>query len=264
MGGEFDSCPRRAIRGNSHMRRKNVLRTSGVAAAVILLSGCALPPIVTVASIAVDVASYVATGKMVSDHGLSFVMQQDCAMLRVLDDEKPVCVEEDEATASNASKDADEPGRVRAYRPGDPADVQEEANRVMAFYPVDPADAEARRKMEAEVDLGYPMSAGVSVRLPAADRLFHDAAYLVAGVRPASPVPAGSQWSSIAAYREKNRDRISERLKSWRKRNQAAVKAYQKHWRADNIEHVLECATEYRRDKPEVKRVSADRPADTF
>ena len=175
------------------MRRTNVHRTSGVAAAVILLSGCALPPIVTVASIAVDVASYGATGKTVSDHGLSFVMQQDCAMIRVLDNEKPVCVEEDEATASDASRDADEPARVRAYRPDDPADVQEEANRVMAFYPV---DEEARRKIEAEVDLGYPMSAGVSVRLPAADHLFHDAAYLVAGARPASPVPAGSQVSS--------------------------------------------------------------------
>ncbi len=232
------------------MRRTNVPRTSGVAAAVILLSGCALPPIVTIASIAVDVASYGATGKTVSDHGLSFVMQQDCAMLRVLDDEKPVCVEEDEAAtaASDASKDADEP-----------ADVQEEANRAVAFYPVDEADKEARRKMEAEVDLGYPMSAGVSVRLPAADRLFHDAAYLVAGMRPASPVPAGSQLSSIAAYREKNRDRISESLKSWRKRNQTAVRAYQEGWRAENLDHVLEYAREYRQEKPEVKRASEAR-----
>ena len=129
----------------SHMRRTVFLRTSGVAAAVILLSGCALPPIVTVASIAVDVASYGATGKTASDHGLSFVMQQDCVMLRVFENEKPVCVEEDEAataTASDASKDADEPARVRAYRPGDPADVQEEANRAMAFHPV---DEQARR-----------------------------------------------------------------------------------------------------------------------
>ncbi len=175
------------------MRRTVFLRTSGVAAVVILLSGCALPPIVTVASIAVDVASYGATGKTVSDHGLSFVMQQDCAMLRVFENEKPVCVEEDEATASDESKDADEPARVRAYRPGDPADVQEEANRAMAFSSI---DEQARRIMEAEVDLGYPMSTGVSVRLPAADRLFHDAAYLVAGARPASPIPAGSQLSS--------------------------------------------------------------------
>ena len=182
--------------GQSHMRPTNFLRTSGVAATVILLSGCVLPPAITLASIAADFASYSETGKTVSDHGLSFVMQKDCAMLRVLDNEKPVCVEEDEAataTASNESKDADDPARVRAYRPDDLADVQEDANRVMAFYPV---DEEARRKMEAEVDLGYPMSAGVSVRRPAADSLFHDAAYLVAGARPASPVPAGLQLSS--------------------------------------------------------------------
>ncbi len=196
---------RSAIRGNSHMRRTVFLRILGAAAVVSLLSGCALPPVITIASIAADFASYGATGKTVSDHGLSFVMQQDCSMLRVLDNEKPVCVEEDDAataataTASNASKDADEPARVQAYRPDDLADVQEEATRVMAFYPVDPVDPvykEDRRKMEAEVDLGYRMSTGVAVRLPAADELFHDAAYLVAGALPASPVLAGRQLSS--------------------------------------------------------------------
>ena len=116
------------------MRRTNFLRTSGVAAAVILLSGCVLPPVITLASIAADFASYGETGKTISDHGLSFVMQKDCAMLRVLDNEKPVCVEEDEAataTASNESKDADDPARVRAYRPDDLADVQEDANRAL-------------------------------------------------------------------------------------------------------------------------------------
>ncbi len=190
---------RSAIRGNSHMRRAVFLRTLGAAAVVSLLSGCALPPVITIASIAADFASYGATGKTLSDHGLSFVMQQDCSMLRVLDNEKTVCVEEDDAataTASNASKDADEPARVQAYRPDDLADVQEEANRVMAFYPVDPVYKEDRRKMEAEVDLGYRMSTGVAVRLPAADELFHDAAYLVAGALPASPVLAGRQLSS--------------------------------------------------------------------
>ena len=79
--------------GESHMRRTNFLRTSGVAAAVILLSGCVLPPVITLASIAADFASYGETGKTISDHGLSFVMQKDCSMLRVLDNEKPVCVE---------------------------------------------------------------------------------------------------------------------------------------------------------------------------
>ena len=116
--------------------------------------------------------------------------------MRSIPGAEPPCVEEDgaaTATASNESKDADDPARVREYRPDDLADVQEDANRVMAFYPV---DEEARRKMEAEVDLGYRMAAGVSVRRPAADSLFHDAAYLVASARPASPVPAGLQLSS--------------------------------------------------------------------
>ncbi len=60
--------------GESHMRPTNFLRTSGVAATVILLSGCVLPPAITLASIAADFASYGETGKTVSDHGLSFVM----------------------------------------------------------------------------------------------------------------------------------------------------------------------------------------------
>ena len=47
------------------------------------VSGCALPPMVTMASVAADVFSYGETGKSVTDHGISLVMKQDCALLRV-------------------------------------------------------------------------------------------------------------------------------------------------------------------------------------
>ncbi len=63
-----------------------------LAAAVISLSGCGLPPVVTYASYAADVFSYLATGKSVTDHGISMVMQKDCALIRALDG--PICVEE--------------------------------------------------------------------------------------------------------------------------------------------------------------------------
>jgi hypothetical protein len=63
-----------------------------LAAAAISLSGCGLPPAVTYASYAADVISYLSTGKSVTDHGISVVLQKDCALLRVLDG--PICIEE--------------------------------------------------------------------------------------------------------------------------------------------------------------------------
>ena len=57
------------------------LRWLVFAVVAISLSGCGLPPIISAASLALDVVSYGMTGKTVADHGLSLVMQQDCALL---------------------------------------------------------------------------------------------------------------------------------------------------------------------------------------
>ena len=48
---------------------------------LLVLGGC-LPPAVTVVSYAADSASYVASGKSVSDHGISAVRHEDCASWR--------------------------------------------------------------------------------------------------------------------------------------------------------------------------------------
>ena len=46
------------------------------------LGGCGLvPPAISIASFAADAFSYAVSGKSVSDHGLSMVMQEDCAVL---------------------------------------------------------------------------------------------------------------------------------------------------------------------------------------
>ncbi len=45
---------------------------------LLSLAGC-LPPAVTVVSYAVDVSSYAASGKRLSDHGISAVKGEDCA-----------------------------------------------------------------------------------------------------------------------------------------------------------------------------------------
>ena len=51
---------------------------------VMLLSGCAVPVAVTVASLVVDGISYVTTEKSLTDHGLSALSDSDCAMYRLI------------------------------------------------------------------------------------------------------------------------------------------------------------------------------------
>ncbi len=63
-----------------------------LAVAAISLSGCGLPPFVTYTSYVADIFSYLSTEKSVTDHGISVVLQKDCALLRALDG--PICIEE--------------------------------------------------------------------------------------------------------------------------------------------------------------------------
>lgn len=66
------------------MRLKKTARCALPLASLLALSGCALPPVISVASFALDIASYGQSGKSVSDHGLSLVMRRDCAVLNLL------------------------------------------------------------------------------------------------------------------------------------------------------------------------------------
>lgn len=85
-----------------------------LAACVVLLSGCAIPLPLKIASWAIDGISYVATGKSITDHGLSMVAQQDCAMWRPVKGE-PICSDYEDSgtvvavtdTGSNAAVEAD-------------------------------------------------------------------------------------------------------------------------------------------------------------
>jgi hypothetical protein len=53
--------------------------------ACLALGACGLvPPAVSIASFAADAFSYAVSGKSVSDHGLSMVMQEDCAVLNFI------------------------------------------------------------------------------------------------------------------------------------------------------------------------------------
>lgn len=65
---------------------RKALKLSALSVAAMSLSGClvALPPALQVASLALDGVSFVTTGKTVTDHAISGVTAQDCAMSRVL------------------------------------------------------------------------------------------------------------------------------------------------------------------------------------
>lgn len=58
------------------------------------LSGCLLPTPFSIVSSGLDAVSFVASGKTVTDHGVSLVMGEDCALVRVLEGE--VCREQRE------------------------------------------------------------------------------------------------------------------------------------------------------------------------
>ena len=73
----------------------------------MMLGGCALPLGVQVASWALDGISYVATKKSMTDHGLSIVTQQDCAMWRIMKQEE-ICAKYEDSTTAIAAKLDDE------------------------------------------------------------------------------------------------------------------------------------------------------------
>jgi hypothetical protein len=52
--------------------------------ALCALGGCALPPAITIAQYALDGISYVATGKSLTDHAISFALRKDCALMRIV------------------------------------------------------------------------------------------------------------------------------------------------------------------------------------
>lgn len=117
----------RPIRAGGHDKGQGYyfMRWLVFTATAVALSGCALPPAISIASLAFDLASYSATGKTVTDHGLSMVFQKDCALLRGLE-EGEVCVEADSEFASKKpAREAETRGSRRM------AFLQEEHNRLM-------------------------------------------------------------------------------------------------------------------------------------
>ena len=130
------------------------------------LPGC-FPPAVTVASFAADGASYVATGKSVTDHGISVATARDCEVfLRALEG-KSICVDRPIQTAV-AVEDRRRPHYfvvVGSY--AERANAEREAQRYAAYgAEIVPATVNGRTLHRVVVG---PIAAGSAVALaPAA------------------------------------------------------------------------------------------------
>ncbi|MGO1117161.1 hypothetical protein ACTL6U_00520 [Rhodovibrionaceae bacterium A322] len=70
---------------------------------LFMLSGCvaAIPPAISVASLALDTGSYMVSGKTVTDHGLSAMLEGDCSLVRVLE-KGTFCAEEQDYQLASA------------------------------------------------------------------------------------------------------------------------------------------------------------------
>jgi hypothetical protein len=69
----------------------------------MFLSGCAMPVAFTVASLALDTSSYMMSGKTLTDHGLSMAMEEDCSMVRLLDEDDDICQEKQDYEVADSA-----------------------------------------------------------------------------------------------------------------------------------------------------------------
>lgn len=120
-------------------------RSTAVALASVVLSGlvsgCAIPPALTVASYVGDGILMLATGKSSNDHALSLFIGKDCATMRVLE-EKDICFDPVLANAepmpAEVLRDEAAAQRQLAAVGNDDAQRQAQAGRAMdaAFQPL--------------------------------------------------------------------------------------------------------------------------------
>lgn len=129
------------------------------------LSGCALPPAVVIASYVLDAGSYATTGKSTTDHALSWVFQEDCALMGVFSGD--VCHPEESYAMADAGVLEPLPA------PGTPTALSalvtspQDLPSLAAFQPGDPALqpllAEGTRARSAMLGGAYFLSDGLAL-----------------------------------------------------------------------------------------------------
>ena len=145
------------------------MRRSVFLALPLLLNGCALPPVIGAVAYLIDGASYVETGKSVSDHALSAVAHEDCAMWRLLKGEL-ICQGPNDKGKKNAIAIA----AATTVYPGDAPD----------------SDSDVQPTMVAE--------APAAVEPAVAERL---AAIAPAAGEAATPAPPSANWEPVLTIR---------------------------------------------------------------
>ena len=132
------------------MTRNSWLRCLGnilaVSAVCLPLSGCFVPPVVSLAALVFDAGSFATTGKTAKDHGISLIAQEDCALLRVFDGE--VC---------RPYNDMEEAPELAVLRPLEPE------GELIVDLPFDPNNAPILQQAGILATLDYvPADAGVA------------------------------------------------------------------------------------------------------
>ena len=131
-----------------------------VLALPILLNARALPASFSIASLAIDGISYATSGKSVSDHALSAVANEDCAIWRALQ-ARPIC------------RDRDGPATLVAAAPG-----PEEPEVLAVVLATAPA---ADGSMAPEIDLSKVPAAVIAVAPAAAGKVLPSLTLELAG-----------------------------------------------------------------------------------
>ncbi len=177
-------------------------------ACMLLLGGCALPLPVQIAKWGIDGLLLIATEKTTADHGMSLIVQRDCAMLRVVT-EGSLC--RDDAVTMIASADAVPPAvasDAAAYVDADAAE-RVAALATAAGGDQEPARPEAETLAMAAVETA-PEPAEIAVATP------EPAEIAVATPEPAeiavaTPEPAEIAVAALEQWAEQWTERWTER-----------------------------------------------------
>lgn len=141
---------------------KSAVKKFGVATAVAFaasVGGCALPPAVTVASLAADGVAYAFSGRAVADHALSFAVQEDCTLHRVILGESICHPEAPEGGAAYAGGLA-EPGEQLAMANPGPIPSKGFGGGTLAAPPEAAPPSARDGKPEAKTSWVYPGDLG--------------------------------------------------------------------------------------------------------
>ncbi len=137
------------------------IRVVGALAAPLLLGACGLPVGIQIASLVADGVSYITTEKTLTDHGISAVTQQDCALWRTVEG-KDICrdgADSDVVQTALADTNSNDAGEASADVPLEQgADGLLSEKRVVVPAPVKPATTnEAPQPLDTDkMILGVP------------------------------------------------------------------------------------------------------------